>query len=457
MRGLSPVRRTALASVVAACGLIAVKLGFGLSTGSLGLVSEAIHSGTDLVAALLTFFAVGVAVRPADRSHPYGHGKAEHLSALGEAAVLVGASVFIAVEAVGRLADDEPPDVDVRWYLFLVLGLVVAVDLSRVIVSRRAARRYASPALEASAVHFLSDLAATTAVAAGLLGVRAGFADADSIAALAVAVLVLMAAARLIRRNVDVLMDRVPDDAHARVREAIESLGPEVVLRRLRMRQAAGRHFADVVIAVAPGSPVAQGHALADAVEDTVERALPGSDVVVHVEPVEGDPTAALRERVLAAAAAVPRVREVHNVGVIRVGELTEAALHLKLPGDLALREAHEIASAVESAIRGAVPEVDVVRTHLEPLAEEARGQSPAASVTGATVSAIASIVQAELGRPPREVRIVATGDRLLVFLTLALGGSVTLAEAHAAASRVEDRIRHLHHDVADVVVHTEP
>src|SRR5436305_15213550 len=92
---MSPQRRTALISVLAAIALVALKLSTGLVTHSLGLISEAVHSGTDLVAALLTFFAVGVAGRPADTGHPYGHGKAEHLAALAEATILVGASVFI--------------------------------------------------------------------------------------------------------------------------------------------------------------------------------------------------------------------------------------------------------------------------------------------------------------------------------------------------------------------------
>src|SRR5207237_45182 len=199
---MSPQRRIALVSVLAAAALVALKLATGLATHSLGLVSEAAHSGTDFVAALLTFFAVGVAVRPADRGHPYGHGKAEHLAALAEATILVGASLLIVWRAVARLAGSTHGEVNPAWY--------------------------------------------------ALLG----------------AVLVLAAAARLMRRNVDVLMDRAPPGAYEAARRAIAAEVPGVTMRRLRMRQAAGRHFADVVIAVPPGAAVAQGHAAADAVEE---------------------------------------------------------------------------------------------------------------------------------------------------------------------------------------------
>src|SRR5881409_2234563 len=151
---MSPQRRTALVSVLAAIALIALKLGTGIATHSLGLLSEAAHSGTDLVAALLTFFAVGVAGRPADRGHQYGHGKAEHLAALGEAAILVLASLVIAWRAALRLAGSTPGTVDPAWYALVVLGVVIAVDVSRLVVSYQAARRYSSPALASNALHF---------------------------------------------------------------------------------------------------------------------------------------------------------------------------------------------------------------------------------------------------------------------------------------------------------------
>src|SRR5205814_9189863 len=160
--------------------------------------------------------------------------------------------------------------------------------------------RNCSAELQANAVHFAGELAASVAVLDGLLGVRAGWKEADSAGALFVAVLVLAAAARLMRRNVDVLMNRVPSEANAIASRAIGALEPPVQLRRLRMRQAGGRQFADVVIGVPPGAEVGQGHAAADAVEAAVQDALPESDVVVHVEPQEDE--TALRERTLAAA-----------------------------------------------------------------------------------------------------------------------------------------------------------
>jgi cation diffusion facilitator family transporter len=447
---MSPQRRTALMSIAAACVLIAVKLVAGIATHSLGLLSEAIHSGTDLVAALLTFFAVGVAARPADPGHAYGHGKAEHLGALAEAGILVFASLLIVWRAISHLAGFTRATVHAEWYALAVLGFVIAVDLSRTVVSLRASRKYGSAALGANALHFGSDLAGSLAVLLGLLGVRAGWKDADSLAALFVAVLVFAAAARLMRRNVDVLMDRVPPDAHEAARVAISGLGPGVQLRRLRMRQAAGRQFADVVIGVPPGAAVGQGHAAADAVEAAVHEALPHSDVVVHVEP-QGDEST-VRERALAAAQRVPRVREIHNLSVLRTDGGAEVSLHLKLPGELPLDDAHEVATQVEQAIKESVPGVVSVQTHLEPLAEPARGTS-----VERDANFVAEIVRSATGAVPRQLRFVETDEGLVAFLTLGLDPGTSLADAHRRASEIEERIRRERPEIADVIVHTEP
>src|SRR5262249_2906470 len=272
-----------------------------------------------------------------------------------------------------------------------------------------------SPALASNAVHFGSDLGGSLAVLLGLVLVRAGHQGADSVAALFVAALVLIAAARLMRRNIDVLMDRAPADAEEAARQAIVGVQPPVQLRRLRMRQAAGRVFADVVIAVAYDAAVPQGHAAADAVERAVQSALPEADVVVHVEPVAAA-EADVRERAHAAALNVPRVREVHNVSVLSVDSGTELSLHLKLPGELSLEEAHAIAEQVERAIERAVPEVSSVQTHLEPLGHEAAGHE----VVG-DAATVRRIVRAELGVDPAELRFVDTDEGLVAYLTLRL------------------------------------
>lgn len=448
---MTPERRTALVSVVAACALIAIKLVSGLAAGSLAFVAEAAHSGTDLVAALLTFFAVGYARKPADATHLYGHLKAEHLAALAEATFLALVSVAVGGLAVARLAGAIPAEVDAAWWAFLAAAAVLATDAARTIASLRTARRFGSAALLSNALHFGSDLVGTLAVVGGLIAARAGWPEGDAVAALFVAALVVTAAIRLARRNVDVLMDRAPADDVAAARAAIAAIEPPVELRRLRLRQAAGRPFADVVIAVSPAAAVGQGHAAADRVEAALARALPGADVVVHVEP--GAAAGSLDERVRAAATSVPRVRDLHNLTVIEVGEDgVEVSLHVKLPADLTLDEAHAVAEEVERAIVRSAPEVIGVQTHLEPLKE------PAELVDAADRDEeLRALVLRAVGPESRETRLLHTDEGLVVFVTLGLGPGTLLADAHGAASDVEARVRAAVPEVADVIVHTEP
>jgi len=453
---MSPQQRTALLSVFAAAALVALKLATGLVSGSLGLIAEALHSGTDLVAALLTFFAVRVAERPPDLDHPYGHGKAEHLAALGEAGFLVLVSGLISAQSLARLISGEGHAVDAAWYALAVIGLVIVIDVSRATVSWRASKRYHSAALASNALHFASDLVGSVAVLAGLLLVRAGYPSADAIAALFVAVLVVLAAVRLMRQNVNVLMDRSPAGAQDQVRRAIEQAEPTVEVRRLRVREAAGRHFVDVVVGVHADDAVGQAHATADSVEGAVHQVLPGSDVVVHTEPQEGA-AGDLRERASGAALTVRGVREVHNVSVASVAGRHELSLHLKLPPDLTLDDAHDVATLVEQAIQQAVPEICDVHTHIEPLASGEVDLREAGRDVAVAEGEIRRVVAARTGRPPQSLRLRHDTRGLVALVTVVLPRTAALGDAHDVASEIEQEIRAVRPDIVEAVIHTEP
>jgi cation diffusion facilitator family transporter len=290
------LQRTTLVSIAVAGLLVATKLGVGLATGSLGLISAGVESSGDVIAATLTFFAVRLGGRPADLGHPYGHRRAQNLGALGEAAILLGGGLLVSVEAIRHLlAGGNAPQT--HWYEFAVMALALVLDASRTAISFVAAQRYSSPAMRANAFHFAGDMAGSVAVLVGLAAVGAGFDQGDALAALAVAAIIFVAAYRLVAENANVLMDRTPAQARAAAERAISALGEDVELSRLRLRESAGRYFADVVVSVPPGQAVVEGHRTADLIEVAVESALPGSDVVVHVEPRQGT-----RDRALGAA-----------------------------------------------------------------------------------------------------------------------------------------------------------
>jgi cation diffusion facilitator family transporter len=446
-------QRTAVASIFAAALLVLLKLVTGLLTGSLALISAGIESSGDVIAAVITFFAVRLGARPADSEHPYGHRRVENLSALAEAAILSAGGVVVTIEAIGRLSDGGQP-VDSSWYVFAVILVAIGIDASRVLISLRSARLYRSAALRSNAFHFAGDMAGSVAVLAGLVAVRAGFDQGDAFAALVVAVIIFGAAVRLIFENASVLMDRTPDEARGRAAAAIEALGPDIELRRLRLRESAGRYFADAVVTVPPGQAVVEGHQAADRVEAAVNDALPQSDVVVHVEPRRRGLD--LRDRVLAAALGEPLVREAHDITIYEHRDGAIVTLHIKLPPDLPLREADEVATRVEAAIKGD-PEVAAVQTHLEPLEQPVRARAARDSEERDAAERIRALVERELGSPPRSQQLFATDYGLVLLLTVAVGEGVDLASAHRIASELEERLRAEHPSLAEVVVKTEP
>jgi cation diffusion facilitator family transporter len=447
--------RTALVSIGAATLLVALKLGTGIVTGSLGLVSAGIESSGDVVAAVLTFFAVRLGIRPADLDHPYGHRRAENLGALGEAAILTGGGIFIVIEAIVRLTEGTHT-LDARWYIFVVIGIALVVDMSRIAISLRTARSYNSAALRSNAFHFAGDMAGSVAVLGGIVAVRAGFEQGDAVAAIVVAGIIFAAAGRLIYENARVLMDTTPADARAQAESAISGLGDAVELRRLRLRESGGRYFADAVVGVPPGQAVVESHNTADAVEAAVREVLPDTDVVVHLEPRrEG---LDLRDRVLAIALAEPLVREAHDITIYEHDGRASVSLHLKMTPEIAIGQAHDVAERVEAALR-AEPGIEDVQTHLEPLEQPvaARPDEDRDHPDEDERQRISDLVVNRTGAPPRELRLLHASGGLVVFVSVAVPPEVTLPEAHDLASGLEDDIREGQPHLLDVVVHTEP
>jgi cation diffusion facilitator family transporter len=445
-------QRTTVVSIITASSLMVLMLGVGLASGSLGLISTGIESTGDVVAAVVTFFAVRLGARPADESHPFGHRRAENLSALAEASILLGGGFIVVIEAVQRLVGNGS-SLSARWYVFAVIGLAIVVNVSRALIARRSARRYGSAALRSNSFHFASDVGGSIAVLVGLIAVRAGFPDGDAIAALIVAGFIFTAAGRLIFENAQVLMDTAPVHAQAVARDAIAALSPKIELDRLRLRESGGRYFADVVVAIPPGQAVVEAHAAADDVEDAIEKVLPNSDVVVHVEPRRRGLT--LRDRILAIALSEPAVSEAHDITIFDHGDQHSVSLHLKLPADSSLAAAHEIAERVENTI-GALPTVSEVRTHLEPL-EQPIAADPSAGNDPDALERIKAVVERHARAPARDLRLLPTEDGDVLFITVSVGATVSLTQAHQLASELEEELRQELPSIADVVVHTEP
>jgi cation diffusion facilitator family transporter len=274
----------ALNSLVAAVGLTAFKIVVGLSTGSLGILAEAAHSGLDLVAAGLTFLAVRFSGRPADCTHLYGHGKIENLSALAETLLLLLTCVWIVWEAVHRLRS-HAAQVQVTVWSLVVMLTSIAVDFSRSRMLARTAKKYHSQALEADALHFRTDVWSSAVVIAGLGAVRMGLWWGDAVAALGVSAVVVWVSVQLGRRTVDALLDSAPVGMEQRIATAVSAVDGVRDCHHVRVRYSGPVPFIDLHVLVDGGQTLAEAHRLTETIEAVIQGIAPQADVTVHPEP----------------------------------------------------------------------------------------------------------------------------------------------------------------------------
>jgi cation diffusion facilitator family transporter len=279
-------------SVIGAVCLTGLKIAVGLATGSLGILAEAAHSGLDLIAAVLTLVAVRISSLPADRSHLYGHGKVENLSALAESALLVVTCLWIIRGAVQRFVTGAV-EIEVTFWSFAVMMISIAVDVSRSRVLRRAAEKYRSQALEADALHFSTDIWSSAVVILGLISVAIGdrapqmawLRYADATAALIVALIVIGVTWKLGVRTVQALLDAAPHGLEEKITAAAEAVPGIHNVHNVRMRYSGSQLFVDVHVLVDGGQSLRQAHDLTEEVERSIQVLAPNADVVVHPEP----------------------------------------------------------------------------------------------------------------------------------------------------------------------------
>jgi cation diffusion facilitator family transporter len=284
----------ALSSVVAAIGLTTFKIIVGVLTNSLGILAEAAHSALDLAAAAMTFFAVRVSDRPADREHPFGHGKIENVSALFETLLLLATSGWIIYEASQRLAA-ENVEVEVSIWSFIVMGTSIVIDATRSRILLRAAKKHNSQALEADALHFSTDIWSSSVVILGLAGVLAARAfpalafleKADAVAALVVAVIVIYVSGELGMRSIQALLDAAPKNGEAdKIIETVNALKEVQDVHAVRIRSAGAGWFVDMHVTMDGNLSLEESHRVTEKIETVVAGILPKSDVTVHVEPI---------------------------------------------------------------------------------------------------------------------------------------------------------------------------
>jgi cation diffusion facilitator family transporter len=447
-------RRVAISSVIAAVFLTSMKLVVGVWTGSLGILSEAAHSGLDLLAALITFFAVSVSDRPADRDHQFGHGKVENISALAETLLLLITCAWILWEAGNRLIYGHGP-IDVNAWSFIVIGISIVIDLGRSRVLFRIARKYHSQALEADALHFSTDIYSSLVVIAGLIFVQAGFPAGDSIAAACVAIIVIWISVRLGKSTIDVLLDRTPAGIHDTVHEAVSGVDGVSSIRSTRVRQSGAHMFVNLVIGLKRTLSFDKVHAIMDEVERAVHDAVPRSDVIVHAEPVlDHDEHVAESVRWLAQRMGLYP----HNIFVMRSDGCINIDMDIEFAPGTTFDMAHSISATLEEKIHTEIPHIGHVCVHLE---EERPSILEATNETGNESGLVASITKRldeHAGITGYQTIDVFKSERgLKINIICTIDHSLSLDDSHNIVNDIESEILKLDPRITKVFIHAEP
>ncbi len=448
-------QKAAISSVVAAVFLTLFKLIVGLTTGSLGILSEAAHSGLDLVAAALTYFAVKIADKPADREHTYGHGKFENLSALFETLLLIVTCGWIIYEAVNRIFFHEV-HIEVNFWSFAVIVTAIIVDYSRSRILFKAAKKYNSQALEADALHFSTDILSSGVVIIGLIGAGFGFHKADAFAALVVSGIVLWISFRLGKRTIDMLTDRIPDVGLVdKVKEEVLKIDGVVNCRNIRIRQAGSKSFIDMVVDIKRTIPFEQAHQIMNVIEERIKKMMPNVDIVIHAEPIETDDETVIDKiRMILVHSGM----SAHNIEVQKVKDRYFVDLHLECKEKQTLEEAHEIANQIEEAIKNKIENVERISIHIDEESDMIKETKIVNDRCEDMVQRIISIAKSHKGVVDcKDITVMEIDGKYKVTMNCLLDKSLTLSEAHEIATTIENQIYLDIKEVSKVIVHAEP
>lgn len=457
-------RDTALRSVLAATAITLLKIITGVATGSLGMLSEAAHSGIDLLASGMTLLSLRVSDKPPDEDHSYGHGRIESLSAFVETFFMLASSAWIIVEAVKRINHYRHGDnlaLEFSPWPLLVLVLSIAVDWARSRQLAQVAKQAHSQALEAEAMHFGTDIWSSVAVLVGLAAAYAGehfhlrgLELADPIAALIVSVIILRVTAHLFRETMDALLDKTPPETRRAMIEAVRRIEGVVSVNQLRMRRAGPAYFADITVGMARTISFQRSEQIVFAVTAAVQTVLPGTDVVVHTVP-----TADVRESVFDRVRAVASRSDlsIHDVSVQQLADGLHVEQHVELPAATPLREAHETVSRIEAEMRREVPAIHTIVTHIE--SEVATIETPVLVERDRMLVQDLRAVAHDFPdiEDIHDVVTMQHGDRLEMSCHCTLPDDLRMDDVHRSISALEAAFLRRRPEVSRLLIHPEP
>jgi cation diffusion facilitator family transporter len=462
-------QRVAFTSVLAAIFLTVIKIIIGVMTGSLGMLAEAAHSALDLGAALVTFFAVRMADKPADMEHNYGHGKIESFSALIETALLLVTCGWIMYEAVDRLFLGKTAPIDTvqaTWGVgIMVLSIIINVSRARAL--KRVAKKYGSQALEADALHFDSDVWSSLVVIGGLICVAIGdyfnipvLDYGDPIAALGVSVLVILVSVKLGKRTIDVLLDTAPEGMISGVLHEVNSVKGVLDVASVRVRPSGPNYFIDLNVGIGKNESHRVVHLIVDEIRDRIQKKIPNSDVVISTFPisVSGAEDREVYHAVKGIVDRFPICTNIHNIHVYEVAGKKYIAVHIEVKELMSLKESHELSHTISSRIQAAMNDIEDVSVNFEFVKQRHIVAEDVTCNSEKLINEIGSL----LNKAPdklncHDVRVYSNVGKLTIFLHCEMCGSYTTEKTEMITKNISNKIRRTFDYVESVHIHVEP
>jgi cation diffusion facilitator family transporter len=458
-RGRERVQRAAALSVFAALLLTLMKIVVGVLTNSIGVISEALHSGLDLLAAAITFGAVRTASKEPDIEHPYGHGKIENFSALIETILLWITSAWIIYEALRRIIGEEFIEPSIWGIAVMLTSIVVDYERSRMLY--RTARQYNSQALEADALHFSTDMLSSVVVLIGLILVYIGFPIGDPLGALGVSVVILYVSYNLARRSFNFLVDRAPEGVREVVIKTCAGIPGVLDCSRVRARTSGPDLFVDVVVTVDETVSTSESHVITEMIESALAYLAPKVDVMVHVEPVEMESMNLIRlsvyEQLQILVRREPDISSAHNIRVFPVKDGLELAADLEMAPNLTVEEAHRLSDKFEMKIKQMEPRVKSVRLHLETTQVETEAEDVTKESSDLVDTVRRLIETSDFGIKCSRITVKQDKAEISLLIDCSIDGATSLVESHEISNRIEKRILESVSEVSNVFVHIEP
>ena len=447
-------------SVFAAVAITSLKIVVGISTGSLGILSEAAHSGLDLVAAAITYLSVRVSDKPADADHQYGHGKVENFSAFIETGLLLLTCVWIVYEATKRLFFHSI-EIEPSAWAFVVMGISIVVDFWRSRRLKRIADKYDSQALLADALHFSTDIWSSAVVILGLALVMAGrtysvpwLVKADPIAALVVACIVVYVSWRLARQTIDALLDGAPAGVRSKIIDSVSRIDGVLEIDRVRIRRGGSKYFADVSIAMSRNVTFQKSEQVANEVSAAIRELLPGADVMVNAV-ARASRGESLFDRIRAVA--TRNNLNVHDISVQDIHGALHVEQHVELDERMPLKEAHDRVTRLETEMRHDVAEISSILTHIE--SEPATIETSDGVVDAPSFERQIQSVAEDFPEvvDAHDLMFKRVAGRLYLSLHCTMKDDLPLARVHDIQTALESRFRQEVPDLFRVLIHPEP